>query len=189
MSAEQERDQILEHEYDGIQEYDNPMPRWWVNIFWATIVFSVLYAINIGPIGSGPGWIARYEAEVKAFAASQPQGGTGPDAAQLAALVDDPAALASGKAVYDQSCASCHRADGGGMIGPNLADDHWIHGGTLPDILRSIDEGILAKGMPAWGKLLRPEQVTAVTVYVASFRGTNPPDGKAPEGEMVTAAE
>ena len=114
------------------------------------------------------------------------QGAGGPSAEQLAALRDDQAAVASGKQVFVQNCAACHRADGGGLIGPNLTDDAWIHGGTLVDMHKTITEGVLAKGMPAWGKVLKPDQVNAVTVYVATLRGTNPANPKPPEGTPGT---
>jgi cytochrome c oxidase cbb3-type subunit 3 len=176
---------ILDHEYDGIQEYDNPMPRWWVSMFWATIVFSILYAINIGPVGSGAGWIAEYESDMAAFRELYPEGAPTADAGQLAALAADPSALASGQTVYSQMCAACHGAAGEGTIGPNLTDDYWIHGASLPEILHTVSVGVLAKGMPAWDKMLKPEEVNAVVVYVASLRGTDPPNPKAAEGELV----
>lgn len=182
--ADQDNDRLLEHSYDGIQEYDNPMPRWWVITFWATIIFSVLYLLNAPIFGKGPGRIAEYEADMaKALAARQrmePAGG--PSAEQLAALVTNAQAVEAGKALFATNCAACHRADGGGMIGPNLADDAWIHGGTLAEVHKTIDEGVLAKGMPAWGKVLKPNQINELTVYVASLLGTNPPNPKAPEG-------
>ena len=183
-SAEDEG-RILDHEYDGIQEYDNPMPRWWVNMFWATIVFSIIYAINVGPVGSGDGWIADYENDMMAFRDQHPEGAPSADAGQLAALATDQSALASGQTVYGQMCAACHGPDGGGTIGPNLADDYWIHGASLPEILHTVSVGVPAKGMPAWDKMLKPEDVNAVVVYVASLRGTSPANPKAPEGELV----
>ncbi|MBK6489623.1 MAG: c-type cytochrome [Gemmatimonadetes bacterium] len=186
MAARQDDEHLIEHNYDGIQEYDNPLPRWWVYLFYATIVFSILYALNVPGIGIGKGRIADYEADVAAFRAAHPQDAETVSPEQLAALAADPSALEAGKQVYVTNCASCHRADGGGMIGPNLADDAWIHGGTLANIHTTIVEGVLAKGMPNWGKLLKPDQVNAVTIYVASLKGTNPVDGKAPEGTPVT---
>jgi cytochrome c oxidase cbb3-type subunit 3 len=180
-----EQDKILEHEYDGIQEYDNPMPRWWIWVFWATIIFSVAYAFDFTGTLRGPGREKEYEAELAEAERRWPQQSGGADAEALAALMTDQGALESGKAVYAQNCAACHRADGGGLIGPNLTDDHWLHGGTLVEIHKTIAEGVLAKGMPAWEKILKPEQLDAVTVYVASLHGTNPPSPKAPEGEKV----
>jgi cytochrome c oxidase cbb3-type subunit 3 len=186
--ADQEKDRLLEHSYDGIQEYDNPMPRWWVITFWATIVFSILYALNVPWVGKGPGRIAEYNADVAkaqlARAAAEPAGGPTPEA--LALLANDPAALANGKQLFTTYCAVCHRADGGGQIGPNLTDDAWIHGGTLAEIRASINDGVLAKGMPEWGKVLKPEQVNAAAAYVHSLMGTNPPNSKPPEGSKVT---
>jgi cytochrome c oxidase cbb3-type subunit 3 len=184
----QKQDRLLDHDFDGIQEFDNPMPRWWVYIFWATIAFSAVYALNVGPVGSGAGRIADYEAEMASFRAAHPEPqGEQVDAAALAALAQDQDARKAGKAVYDQNCAACHRPDGGGMIGPNLTDDHWLHGGTLAEIHRTVHDGVLAKGMPAWGKILKPEQLNAVVAYVASLHGTNPPNPKAPEGTPAAA--
>ena len=176
-------DRLLEHSYDGIQEFDNPLPRWWVYLFYATIVFSVLYWFNIG-VGAGKGRIAQYEADVAAArAAHPPPAESGP--AELAALAGNPRIVAAGKTVFVTNCASCHRADGGGLIGPNLTDDAWIHGNSLPAIHRTVSEGVLAKGMPNWGKLLKSDDVDAVVAYVASIRDTQVPGGKAAEGTKV----
>lgn len=182
--ADQDKDRLLDHSYDGIQEYDNPMPRWWVITFWATIVFAILYALNVPGVGNGQGRIADYEADVAraraARLAAEPAGGPTPEA--LAALAANPATIAGGKQVFTTYCAACHRPDGGGQIGPNLTDDSWIHGGTLVEIRTTIHDGVLAKGMPEWGKLLKPDQVNSAAVYVKSLAGTNPPNPKPPEG-------
>jgi cytochrome c oxidase cbb3-type subunit 3 len=185
-----EEDRLLDHSYDGIQEYDNPMPRWWVWGFWATVIFAVAYYFMPAPFGEGPGNVASYEAEVAAHKASQPEP-TGPGVSdeQLLALVSDASQIAAGKVVYDANCQACHRPDGGGLIGPNLTDDAWIHGGSPSQIHTTIAQGVLAKGMPAWDRLLKPEQVNAVTAYVISLKGTNPKDAKAPEGSVAVAAE
>lgn len=181
--ADQSDDKLLDHSYDGIQEFDNPMPRWWVWVFWATIVFSVAYYFLPAPFGEGPGMIAEYEASVAKAAAAQPQQvAAGPTDDELRQLATNRAALADGKAVYDANCAACHRADGGGLIGPNLTDDAWIHGGSPTQVHHTIAVGVLAKGMPPWERILRPEQLNNVTAYVLSLQGTNPPNPKAPEG-------
>src|SRR5512145_568970 len=158
--ADQNQDRLLDHNYDGIQEYDNPMPRWWVIIFWVTIIFAVLYWFNVPGIGPGAGRIAAYEADMTRARAVQAasQGAGAPSAEQLATLRSDQNAVAAGKQVFTQNCAACHRADGGGLIGPNLTDDAWIHGSSLLDVHKTITEGVLAKGMPAWGRVLKPEQ-------------------------------
>lgn len=187
--ADQQDDRLLDHSYDGIQEYDNPMPRWWVWVFWVTIVFSVAYYFLPAPFGEGPGMIAQYEADV-ARHASAPQVASGPTMSdeQLLQLVADRGAVAAGKAVYDANCAACHRADGGGLIGPNLTDDAWIHGGTPTAVHHTIATGVLAKGMPPWERILKPEQLNHVTAYVMSLKGTNPPNPKAPEGPAAAPA-
>ena len=186
--ADMNDDKLLDHSYDGIQEYDNPMPRWWVITFWATIIFSILYLLDVPGIGIGDGRVAEYQAEVaraKALrATTEPTGTPTPDA--LMALARDPAALAEGKQVFTTYCAACHRPDGGGQIGPNLTDESWIHGGTLPEIRKTINDGVLAKGMPEWGKVIKPGQVDAVAVYVNSLAGTNPPNPKAAEGVRIS---
>lgn len=180
-----EKDRLIEHEYDGIREYDNPMPRWWVLTFWATIIFAGLYLLNIGPIGAGDGWIAAYEADMAAFRAAHPVQ-TGPaDAGALLALAADEEAREEGEEIFTRSCAACHGPDGGGVIGPNLTDDAWLHGGTIGEIHQVITDGVLAKGMPAWGRQLPPDEINQVTAYVWSLHGTTPTNPKAPEGEIV----
>lgn len=174
---------LTEHDYDGIQEYDNPMPRWWLLTFAGTVVFSVVYLFNIGPVGNGNGRIADYEAEMMAAAARAPAEAPPADPAQLLALSTNAATLTEGAQVYRLYCAACHGPDGGGVIGPNLADDAWLHGGAPEAINHTIIEGVLAKGMPPWGKSLKPEQLTAVTAYVISLHGTSPTNPKAAEGE------
>lgn len=181
-----EKDRLIEHEYDGIQEYDNAMPGWWVTMFWLTIIFSALYAFNIGPFGAGKGWIGDYQAEMAAAAAAHPADAGAVDEATLLALAADPAAVAAGQKTFTQYCAACHGPTGGGIIGPNLTDDAWLHGGTITEIHTVIHDGVLTKGMPAWGKQLSADQVNAVTGYVWSIHGTTPDNPKAPQGVTVT---
>lgn len=182
--ADQDNERLLEHSYDGIQEYDNPMPRWWVITFWATIVFSILYALNVPGIGNGKGRIADYNADMaRAMALREKAEPAGVITdSSLALLAGNAATLEQGKQVFTTYCAACHRADGGGQIGPNLTDDSWIHGGSPSSIRATINDGVLAKGMPEWGKVLKPDEVNAVAVYVGSLLGSNPPNPKAPEG-------
>ncbi len=189
MPDDNKQDHLLEHSYDGIQEFDNPMPRWWVYLFWATIIFSILYLFNVPGFGIGKGRIADYDKAMAAAAAAdakrkaaQPAGAS---AEQLAAMTKDASVLALGKQVFGQNCAACHRADAGGQIGPNLTDDYWLHGGALDQIHKTVTDGVLEKGMPPWGKVLKPNQLDAVVAYLYTLRGTNPPNPKAPQGDQV----
>lgn len=179
------KDRIIQHQYDGIQEYDNPMPRWWLLTFAGTVIFSIIYYFNVGPIGNGKGRIADYEAEMAAFAAAYPAPTGTVSAEQIIALVSNPQAVADGQKTFAAYCSSCHRADGGGMIGPNLADDAWLHGHLPTDIHSVIAEGVLEKGMPGWSKVLKPEQLDHVVAYVITLRGSNPANPKPPQGTVV----
>lgn len=180
-----ERDRLIEHSYDGIQEYDNPMPQWWVTTFWITIVFSIFYYVNPGNTGVGKGREAEYEADMAAFRQAHPAHPGGGDPAVLLAAAKRPSEVAQGKVLYNGKCAACHAADGGGSIGPNLTDDAWLHGGTIDSIYATVTNGVLAKGMPAWGKLLKPDELEEVVVYVWSLHGTSPATPKAPQGVVA----
>lgn len=189
MPNKNEQDHLLEHNYDGIQEFDNPMPRWWVYIFWATIVFSVLYWLNVPGIGIGKGRIANYNRDMAAAAAAAARRQAAEPASaspeQLASLTKDASVLALGKQTFGQNCVACHRADAGGQIGPNLTDDYWLHGAAIQQIQATVTNGVLEKGMPPWGKVLKPAQLEAVVAYVFTLRGTNPASPKAPQGDLV----
>jgi cytochrome c oxidase cbb3-type subunit III len=178
----QDKDRLIDHSYDDIQEYDNPMPAWWVFTFWVTIVFSVFYYINPWNTGVGKGVHAEYAEDMAAFRAEFPQGTGGISAAQLLSVARRPADVAQGKAVYTAKCAACHAADGGGSIGPNLTDNAWLHGASIDSIYTTVDKGVLAKGMPAWGALLKADELSHVVAYVWSIRGSTPAKPKPPQG-------
>ncbi len=183
-------DRLLDHNYDGIQEYDNPMPAWWVWIFWATILYSVLYFVNVPLIGPGKGRIAAYEAEMAKWqsrqaAAAPAAGAVALDDRALFALSRDPARVAAGKALFTDRCAPCHQPDGGGNIGPNLTDDYWLHGNAPSQIYHTIDTGVLDKGMPNWGAQLKPEEMQSLVAFVLTLHGTHPASAKAPQGTKL----
>ncbi|MCE2942666.1 MAG: cbb3-type cytochrome c oxidase N-terminal domain-containing protein [Gemmatimonadota bacterium] len=190
MSANEhpQQDELLDHNYDGIQEYDNPLPRWWVYLFWATIVLVPVYYVMPGTIGAGGTKERLYALEMEAYRRAHPEPATpsGPDDDGLLAMAKDHERLEEGKETFVANCAACHGPAGGGVIGPNLTDDAWLHGGQPTDIHRTIAEGVIAKGMPPWAKTLKPEQLNDVVAYVLSLRGTNPPNAKAPEGTPAT---
>ena len=193
MNEPEPRDPLLmDHNYDGIEEYDNPMPRWWLWLFYLTIIYSVLYWFNVPGIGIGRGRIAQYEADVAraresaAAAAALEPAVTGDE---LMALSRDLAVEEQGERIFGQMCASCHAPDGGGLIGPNLPAEYWIHGGTPLEIYHTVEGGVLEKGMPAWGKMISPADLKSVVAYVLSIKGTTPANPKAPEGQPTVAAD
>ena len=102
------------------------------------------------------------------------------------ALTKNASVIAVGKQAFSQNCAACHRLDAGGQIGPNLTDDYWLHGAAIDQIRKTVTDGVLEKGMPPWGKVLKPAQLDAVVAYVVTLHGTNPANAKAPQGELVS---
>lgn len=183
--VEKEKDVLLDHEYDGIKELDNNLPPWWKYLFYVTIVFSVIYMLHYHILGTGKSSAEEYIAEMEQ-AEIQMAMFTGTtvviDETNVQYLTE-PSSLFSGKEIYDRNCAACHGQKGEGMVGPNLTDEYWIHGGSISDIFIVIRDGVPEKGMLPWRGLLSPSQMQDVSSYVLSLEGTNPPNPKAPEGE------
>lgn len=183
-----EKDVIRPFEVDGIKEYDNPMPRWWLTLFYGCIVFAVIYMIVVHGFGlftlSGE-LIADREHAAKKVQMAQTSSDSEQEQSiddQIEAGLQDAQVKAQGKEVYDSTCSPCHGAQGQGVVGPNLTDKFWLHGGEPEQILNSIAAGIPEKGMPAWSSVLGPKKVMQLAVYVVSLKNTNVPNGKAPEG-------
>jgi cytochrome c oxidase cbb3-type subunit 3 len=183
--------EIIEgHEYDGIQELDHPLPKWWLNLFYATIVFAVGYYAYYEFLG-GPSHEEQYKNSLQKILAKKENQLPGEEIKvvtdeDLQALLKDPEALAVGKAAYESKCAACHVNDGGGLIGPNLTDKYWIHSsGDYDGILQAILTGFPDKGMPPWGELIPKEQHPSLVAYVISLQGTEPANPKEPQGELV----
>jgi cytochrome c oxidase cbb3-type subunit 3 len=172
MSApERDRELGHAHEADGIEEYDNALPTWWVGLFVACIVWSGYYVVDYHR-ANGRSQKGEYDAEVAAAAAKWPA----PKPAEAVAggaptTNDDPALVAAGKEVFATNCVGCHGATATGGVGPNLTDTTWIHGGKLDEITKVVTEGVPAKGMITWGPILGPEKVAQVSAYVHSLGG------------------
>ncbi len=180
---------MLDHEYDGIKELDNPLPGWWLATFYITIVFAVVYFIYYEFAG-GPTLDQELSSDLNRIESVQQKAvetmGTKSEENYLA-LLDNKEALEQGKAEFLTKCIACHGAQGQGIIGPNLTDEYWIHGdGNISSILQTINEGVVEKGMPPWKGVIAPELMENVAVYVFSIRGSNPPGAKPPQGEKVT---
>jgi cytochrome c oxidase cbb3-type subunit 3 len=176
------------HAYDGIREYDNPMPGWWTWLFVACIAWSPVYLLGVHVFGFFDTYeekLMASQAELasvrEAYAASAPSFPTDPRS--LDEFASDPANAAAGAAIYATTCAACHGDQGQGLIGPNLTDDAWIHGGSAADIYTTISEGVVAAGMPAWDAQLSDEEQGQAMAFVVSIRGTNPPNPKPPQGD------
>lgn len=182
--SSRETNQILDHDYDGIREYDNPLPRWWLALFWFGVVFGIVY-VPYYLFGPGPLAAEEYAAEMAAAAAAMPEKKAPSDADLLAAQKDE-ARIAKGKETFVKLCAACHVADGGGLVGPNLTDAFWIHGGSMADVVQVITEGVPEKGMISWKTQLSPEEIVDVSAYVKSLVGTTPANPKEPQGEKYS---
>lgn len=183
---EEEKDILLDHDYDGIQELDNSLPPWWKYGFYLTIVVAVIYMWYYHMGGNGPSSLDEYTAEVKA--------GEEAKKAYLAnaankvdentvTMMDGPA-IAAGETLFQSMCAACHAKDGGGGVGPNLADDYWLHGGSIQDIFKSIKYGWPDKGMKSWKDDFSPVQIAQISSYIKSLKGTTPAAPKEKQGEL-----
>ena len=176
--------ELLDHEYDGIRELDNKLPGWWVWLFNLTILFAAFYLVYYHVLGAGDLSAAEYRKEMKKSAQVK-AAAMGKFEAGIPALtpLKDAAILDTGKQIFLTRCAPCHRADGGGLVGPNLCDDYWIHGSNFVDTVNTIWNGVPVKGMITWKNYLNPDQIVSVASYIYTLRGTHPPNPKPPENQ------
>jgi cytochrome c oxidase cbb3-type subunit 3 len=203
-----DRDELMDHEADGIREFDNDLPRWWLYGFYITIVFSVIYLVNYHvlttPFFGAATVVAEYEADVKAAAALQAMnrahasagvgatGAAGAAAPLTVALLTDAPSLQKGRAIFESStslCSSCHRPDLGGLVGPNLTDAGWLHGCSVNEVMNSIRSGYPARGMLPFGggTPLSDQELRQLASYVLSKRGSLPAAPKAADPEREKA--
>lgn len=148
---------------DGIEEYENPLPTWWLGLLYATIVIGVVYGVDYHFV-SNRSQVADYDAEV----AEAPAAGFA-----ATTVVVTPEVIAAGKAIFMANCVACHGADLHGGVGPDLTDRTWIHGDTLPEITNVIMQGVPEKGMLTWGPILGPQKVAEVAAFVHASGGGN----------------
>ncbi|MGK5082487.1 c-type cytochrome [Bdellovibrionota bacterium FG-1] len=174
-------------DYDGIEEHDNFLPRWWLGILYGSIIFAAGYFAYYS-LGTGPSLVQEYAADMRSIEQKKAAVGSSAKAMtedELKTYIKQPEHRALGQQIFQGKCLPCHGPQGQGNIGPNLTDDYWIHGGQLTDIVKTITTGVADKGMPPWGPLLKPDEIYSVAGYIRSLRGTNPPNPKAPQGEKV----
>ncbi len=182
-----EKDKLRPLEADGIQEFDNELPRWWVGLFYITVIVGVIYGINLHFFG-GKTLIDTYtDAQQSVESSSETnatsEAGVTEETVDLAEAVKLEENIALGKEVFDVNCVPCHLKDGGGSIGPNLTDNYWIHGGSAEAIHTVIANGVPEKGMPPWKPILGEKKVIAATAYLLTLKGTTPETPKAPQGD------
>lgn len=188
--AKKPMDVKLDHSYDGIEEFDNPLPPWWVNLFILTIIYAAGYIFYFH-VQDGPSQKQEYFAEMKAaenqkmIAEAKKGQGEGFKEGETFTAFTGAAEIADGKAVFDKNCNTCHGKIGEGGIGPNLTDAYWIHGGQFNNIVGTIVNGFPEKGMISWKPILKKDEIIKVASYIASLQGSNPPNAKAPQGEMM----
>ena len=187
---EEEADILLDHEYDGIRELDNKLPPWWLYMFYATIVFGFAY---LGYYQFTPGNTQQdeYEAELVQAAIEKEAylAKAGANVDENTATVLTGAAVANGKKTFESLCIACHAASGGSSpngVGPNLTDEHWINGGGIKNIFKTIKYGVPTKGMIAWESQLTPVQIQEVSSYIVTLQGSNPENAKEPQGDIWT---
>lgn len=184
---EKEGEIILDHEYDGIRELDNDLPPWWRYGFYASIVFAAVYLIRFHVFNGENQYQELQNTLELAKVELEDYKKNAKDLVDFDSVTQltDPADLASGKAVYDANCVACHMPDGGGGIGPNLTDDHWILGGGIKNVFHTISEGGRSgKGMIAWKAMLKPVEMAQVASYLLTFQGTTPANPKEAEGDV-----
>jgi cytochrome c oxidase cbb3-type subunit 3 len=184
---ESEGQLLLDHDYDGIKELNNVLPPWWVYLFYGCIVFAVIYLVRFEILGAPDqemelkNEMAQAKIEVAEYMKNAPDM---MDEETVTLLTDAPS-LAEGKTIFNNNCVACHRVDGGGQIGPNLTDDHWILGGGIKNIFHTLEQGGRdGKGMISWKGTLKPTEMQKVASYVISLQGSNPKDPKVAEGEI-----
>ena len=188
-------DELLEHDADGIREFDNQLPRWWLYGFYFTILFAVVYMLNYHvletPLFGEKGMVAEYTAEVEAartLDAARPA----PSAPVAMTAAFDEETLKKGEAIFNSQtslCASCHRPDLGGLIGPDLTDELWLHGCSVTDVVASIRTGYPTRGMLPYGSntTLDDEQLRRLASFILSRRGSTPANPKPPDPERDKA--
>lgn len=185
---EEEKDLLIDHEYDGIKELDNPIPLWFNALFYSSVTFGIVYFLVYHVFGWGLLQDAEYKHEMAAAEKAKQE-----YLAQSANLIDENSVTldvtgvmaTAGQAVYIANCVACHGEHGEGGIGPNLADNFWIHGGEIKDVFKIVKYGVADKGMVPWEQTLSPGQIAEVSNYIVGLRGTTPANAKEPQGVEV----
>ncbi len=182
--TEYQQDTVMDHEFDGIQEFDNRLPNWWLWLMWGSMVFALIYWVFFHTLGVGVLPVERFEMEMQVAQEAQIaralEAGIDNEFFLMMSQTEDK--VAEGREIFVKHCVACHLDQGQGSVGPNLTDGYWIHGCEPMQMLKTINDGVAAKGMPAWMNQLGPTRVNAVLAYILTIKD-NEVAGKAPEGE------
>jgi len=187
----EEKDLVMEHEFDGITELDNPTPAWFMVLFYGTMIFAVLYMFSYHVMDWGKLQEQEYADELrqaeedKIALLMKPGNKANKINENNVEQSTDPAVLSAGGALFKNACAACHGENGQGLVGPNLTDEFWLHGGTIKDIFKTIKYGVPEKGMISWEKTMNAKQISQIASYILSIQGTHPAGAKAPQGTKL----
>jgi cytochrome c oxidase cbb3-type subunit 3 len=187
---EKEKALLLDHNYDGIQEFDYPLPSWWTWTFIGGVAFALFYILFYEFAGA-PSLKDEYNIEITnleqiKIIAREKRGGF--ELEEYNSWIMNNDGVAKGAKVFEENCLSCHAEGGKGDIGPNLTDNHWLNikSVTPESLVGIITKGVEDNGMPAWGEILTKEEIMEAAAFVLTLKNTNAPEGKAPQGEIIS---
>lgn len=188
VAVEKETDVLLDHDYDGIKELDNALPPWWRYGFYFTIVVGLIYLLNFHVFGIGKNPAQEYNAEIENARIEKEifEANNKDRIDENNVPMADASGIKEGEKMFESNCIACHLKGGGGNVGPNLTDNYWLHKGSLNDIYNTIKKGYPEKGMQSWSSQFNPKQISLLASYIRSLKGTNPPNAKAPQGDLYT---
>ncbi|HQQ94085.1 MAG TPA: cbb3-type cytochrome c oxidase N-terminal domain-containing protein [Bacteroidia bacterium] len=190
VDVDKEAEIMLDHDYDGIKELDNNLPPWWKYGFYFTVICAVIYLINFHVAGTGDLQTSEYNKEIAAAKLQVEEymhSSAGNVDESTVKLLSDAAALEAGKKTFQTNCIACHgKAGEGNTVGPNLTDNYWLHEGSINAIFKTIKYGWPDKGMKSWKEDLSPLQIAQVASFIKSLAGSNPPNAKAPQGDLYS---
>ncbi|MGY4386161.1 cytochrome c oxidase cbb3-type subunit 3 [Pedobacter sp. UYP24] len=187
----EEKELIMEHTFDGIAELDNPTPAWFMVLFYGTIIFAIVYLTTYHVFGWAPLQEEEYAIELKQAEEAKtamllkPGNAANKINENNVEIIKEAAELKTAGILFKSTCAPCHGENGQGIVGPNLTDAYWLHGGTVKEIFKTIKYGVPDKGMIAWEKTIRPKQIAELASYILTLQGTNPAGAKAPQGNKL----
>lgn len=178
----------LNHEYDGIRELDNNIPKWWQLSFAGTVVIGIIYIFRMFVTGSLPDQISELQEDqrIAAIKIAEYLKNSANNVDENTVTMLDEGGVAQGKELFTKNCVACHGGGGEGTIGPNLTDGYWLHKGGIKDVFYSIKYGWPEKGMKSWQSDFSPAQIAQLASYVKSLAGSNPPNAKEKEGELYS---